>query len=97
MNWIKVKDDDESTLPPLEKVVWIVYPSGYDGGPVIQLGGRGDFGSEGWIWGVLDSPEFARNWEPKLYGIEVNDDYNVTHWVRLSGRRGTGKGSGEGG
>lgn len=83
MNWVKVNNEDNSTLPPLEKIVWIIYTSGYDGGPVIQLGGRGDFGSEGWLWGVLDSPEFARGWEPKLYGIEADDDYNVTHWAEI--------------
>jgi hypothetical protein len=82
MNWIKVNDDDHSTLPPMGQVVWIVYTSGYDGGPVMELGGRDDDG-EGWLWGVLDSHGFARNWEPKLYGLEFNDDYNVTHWAAL--------------
>lgn len=84
MNWIKVNDKDESTLPPLDKIVWIIWLSGYDDGPVIQLGGRGDFG-DGWMWGVLENGRagFARNWEPKLYGIEADDDYRVTHWAEI--------------
>lgn len=83
MNWIKVNKQDSSTLPPLDKIVWIVYTSDYDNGPIIQLGGRGDFGEEGWLWGRCDSDYFARNWEPKLYGIEADDDYNVTHWAEI--------------
>jgi hypothetical protein len=88
MNWTKVNNNDPSTLPPLEQVVWIIYTSGYDGGPVVQLGGRADVGyvdndHGNWSWGVLDSAEFARSWEPKLYRFEVDDDYNVTHWAAL--------------
>jgi len=83
MKWIKVADGDATTLPLLEKVVFICYRSGYDGAPVIQLGGRGDFGEEGWMWGALDTPYFVRNWEPKLYGFEADDDYDVTHWAEI--------------
>ena len=32
---------------------------------------------------VLDTAWFARNWEPKLYGIEADDDYRVTHWAEI--------------
>lgn len=86
--WHRVNGDDEDTLPPIDKIVWIIYLSGYDDGPVIQLGGRTledmvDDDTYGWSWGVLDSSEFAKNWEPKLYGIEVDDDYRVTHWAEL--------------
>lgn len=84
MKWIKVDQDasDGPTLPPLDQIVWIVYRSDYDGGQVVQLGGRA-MAEDGWLWGVLDSPEFARNWEPRLYGIEMDDDYNVTHWAGI--------------
>jgi hypothetical protein len=88
VNWIKVNNDDHSTLPPMGQVVWIIYTSGYDGGPVVQLGGRGeceaiDDDTTGWMWGALDSKGFARSWEPKLYDIEIDDDYNVTYWAAL--------------
>lgn len=83
MNWTTVNDKDESTLPPLGKIVFIVYLSDYDSGQVIQLGGRGDFGGEGWMWGRCDSDYFCRNWEPKLYAIEADEDYHVTHWAEI--------------
>lgn len=79
MKWVKVSE----SLPPLDKIVWIVYPSDYNGSQVIQMGGRGDYGSEGWLWGVLDTDYFVRDWEPKLYGIEADDDYRVTHWAEI--------------
>lgn len=82
MNWIKVNDKDKSTLPPLDKIVWIVYTSGFDGGPIIALGGRGDFG-EGWMWGHLDTSYYARNWKQGLFSIEGDDDYPVTHWAEI--------------
>lgn len=82
MKWIKVNDDDASTLPPIDEIVWIIYLSGYDDGQIMQLGGRAT-AEDGWLWGVLDSPEFARNWEPKLYGLLLDDDYRVTHWAKL--------------
>lgn len=85
MKWVKVKDDDSTTLPPMEQVVWIVYTSDYDGGPVIQLGGRGEI-NDGenyyWTWGTLDTAYFARNWEKKLYDFEEGD-LNVTHWAEI--------------
>lgn len=84
--WHVVDNDDESTLPPIDQVVWIIYLSGYDDGPVIQLGGRtlvDDLDTYGWDWGTLDGDSFAKNWEPKLYGIDVDDDYRVTHWAAL--------------
>lgn len=83
---IAVNDNDESTLPPMDKVVWIYYPSGYDGGSIVQLGGRtedGDGERLGWGWGVLDSSYLGRNWEPKLCGLEIDDDYDVTHWAEI--------------
>jgi len=83
MNWTKVNSDDPSTLPPLEQVVFVCYRSGYNGAPVVQLGGRGDFGEEGWMWGMLDTAYFVKDWEPKLYGFEANDDYDVTHWAPI--------------
>lgn len=85
MNWIKVNDDDPATLPPMEEVVWIVFPSGYDGGPVVQLGGRGsvdDGDRYYWTWGTLDTAYFARSWEKKLYDFE-EDDIKVTHWAKI--------------
>lgn len=85
MNWIKVVDDDSSTLPPIEQVVWIVFPNGFDGGPVVQLGGRAevqDGESYYWTWGTLDMAYFCRNWEPKVYDFE-EDDIHVTHWAAL--------------
>lgn len=83
MNWIKVNNEDASTLPALDKIVWMVYLSDYNDGQIVQLGGRGDFGAEGWMWGRCDSDYFARDWEPKLYGIEADDDYRVTHWAEI--------------
>lgn len=83
MNWIKVNNKDTSTLPPLDKIVWIVYRSGFDDGPIIQLGGRGDYGEEGWIWGHLDTDYFARNWDSKVCSIEADDDYDVTYWAEI--------------
>lgn len=49
MNWIKVDDEDTTTLPPLDKVVWLVYLSDYDDGQVIEMGGRvmGEDGEDG--------------------------------------------------
>jgi hypothetical protein len=88
MNWIKVDGDDSTTLPPIGEIVWLCYRSGYDGGPVVQLGGRDyveqvDDDSWAWSWGTLDTAYFARNWEKKLYGLEMDDDYDVTHWAAL--------------
>jgi hypothetical protein len=88
MKWIKVNNVDQSTLPPLEHVVWLCYPNSFDNGPVIQLGGRTDVGyidsdNGNWSWGVLDTAYFARNWEPKLYRLEIDDDYDVSHWAEI--------------
>lgn len=88
MNWIKVNDDDNSTLPPMGQIVWIIYGNRYDGGLVVRLGGRGeveaiDDDTTGWMWGVLDTPYFARNWKPTTYDIEVDGEYDVTHWAAL--------------
>lgn len=82
MDWIKVNDKDESTLPPLDKIVHLVYLSDYNDAQVIQLGGR-TLGEDGWLWGVLDSSYFVRDWEPKLYGLEIDDDYRVTYWAEI--------------
>ena len=86
MNWIEVTDENNlNLLPPIGEIVWIIYLSDYDDGPVVQLGGRDFLASpeEGWNWGVLDGNCFAKNWEPKLYGLEFDDDYRVTHWAKL--------------
>lgn len=88
MNWTTVNDNDESTLPPMEKVVFLCYPSGYDGGHVLQVGARCwteaiDDDTMGWAWHVHERGDLAQNWEFKLIDLEMNDDYQVTHWAEI--------------
>lgn len=73
--WISVDD----SLPPIDQICWLRFPNG-----VIFMGGRGDFDSEDWLWGRLyDSPSynpFSGEWHGD---IEMDDDYEVTHWMPL--------------
>lgn len=80
MNWIKVNDGDESTLPPLEKVVHIIFLSDFNEGQVIALGGRTD-GGEGWLWAINDSNCLYRS--DSEGDLTTDDDYHVTHWAEI--------------
>lgn len=85
LQWVEVNDSDDATLPPIDKIVLLIYLSDYNDGQVIELGGRTltewiDDETRGWEWGVLDSKFYVKDWEAKLYGLEVDDDYRVTHW-----------------
>lgn len=81
MNWIKVNNEDESTLPPLEKVVTIVYLNNYDDGNIFALGGRTDDG-EGWLWATLNDTRGYRR-DHKHVDFIVEDDYRVTYWAEI--------------
>ncbi len=77
--WIPVK----KKLPPLDRVVFVCYRSGYDGAPVYAFGARLD-DSDGWLWGIHHGYGGVRlghdaNWND----IEADDDYEVTHWQTL--------------
>lgn len=76
--WISVK----TRLPPLDAVVLIAYPSGYDGSPVYSWGARID-DSEGWCWGAGGRFGVRPDKDPGWNDIEVDDDYPVTHWQPL--------------
>lgn len=86
MNWIKVEpnpsdnDAHPELLPPLEKVVYVIYVNEPDSPPVIALGGRVD-GEEGWLWAINDS---AYGYEKGDYDdLAADDDYRVTHWAEI--------------
>lgn len=78
--WIPVK----RKLPAIDRIVMVAYPSGFDGSPIYAWGARIDDG-DGWCWGVRTGycsgihPTETANWN----GIEVDDDYKVTHWAPL--------------
>lgn len=80
MNWIKVNNEDEATLPPLEKVVWVIFVNEYNNKQVFALGGRSDDG-EGWLWAINDSRSYTRD---QRHSDLVDDaDYRVTHWAEI--------------
>lgn len=80
MNWIKVNNEDESTLPPLEKVVAIIYLSDNDNGQIFALGGRVDDGN-GPLWAINDFIGYRRN--STSDDLLTDDDYHVTHWAEI--------------
>lgn len=84
MNWIKVEpnpadnDAHPGRLPPLEKLVHVIYKDGGD--QAIALGGRVD-GEEGWLWAINDMPQY---WRSDSEGYLVADnEYRVTHWAEI--------------
>lgn len=66
---------DETTLPPLDEIVWL-----WDGQRV-WLGGRADDG-DCWLWGNTYGSVWhnGKKWDGDL---ETDDDYKPTHWLRL--------------
>ena len=80
MNWIKVNYEDTSTLPPLEKVVPIIFLSNADDRQVFALGGRVDDG-EGWLWAVNNFPSHGKG--DTCHDLSTDDDYRVTHWAEI--------------
>lgn len=80
MNWIKVNNEDESALPPLEKVVAIIFVNDYNYKQVFALGGRGDVG-EGWAWVINDSRSYTK--DQQYSELVDDDDYHVTHWAEI--------------
>lgn len=81
MNWIKVNDEDESTLPPMEKVVHIIYLSDNDDSQVIALGGRTD-DTEGWLWAINENGYGYQKHE-SYNDLTADDDYRVTYWAEI--------------
>lgn len=81
MNWIKVNNEDAFTLPPLEKVVAIIYLNDYDDSQIFALGGRTDDG-EGWLWAV-NSNAYGYSKNEKYNDLTADDDYRVTHWAEI--------------
>lgn len=80
MNWIKVNDRDETTLPPLEKVVAVIWLSGYDDSQVFALGGR--VTEDGvWLWALNQSSDLHRI--SPVAELVADDDYRVTHWAEI--------------
>lgn len=79
MAWISV----ETRLPKLDTIV-LVCRRRHDGSAIYSFGARVD-DSEGWCWGVKAgygsciSIEEEASWND----IEVDDDYQVTHWQTL--------------
>ena len=87
MNWIKVEpnpadnDAHPERLPPLEKVVHIVYLSDNDDSQVIALGGRTD-DTEGWLWAVNENAYGYQKHET-YNDLTADDYYRVTHWAEI--------------
>lgn len=87
MNWIKVepnpKDNDAhpELLPPMEKVVHVIYVNEIGGPPVIALGGRVD-GEEGWLWAINDNAH-GHEKDDKWHDLNADDEYLVTHWAEI--------------
>lgn len=86
MNWIKVEpnpadnDAHPERLPPLEKVVWVIYVD-YDDAEVVALGGRVDDG-EGWLWALNDNRSGVRK-DDNYNDLAADDDYRVTYWAEI--------------
>lgn len=83
--WTDCKD----RLPAINQVVIVCYPSGYDGSPLYAWGARCDgcedeHGNDAWCWGI-GAPTFgiSPGMDAGHNGIEVDDDYDVTHWMPL--------------
>lgn len=76
--------DAKQELPPIDQVVIVRYPSGYDGAGILVWGARVDDGDH-WFWGVQTGyscgirPDEDAGWN----NIECDDDYEVTHWMPL--------------
>lgn len=88
MNWIKVEpnpadnDAHPERLPPLEKVVWVVYED-YDGTSVMTFGGRTDSGENmGWLWAIDDNRSGVRK-DDHHNDLTADDDYRVTYWAGI--------------
>ena len=83
MNWIKAEpnpadnDSHSERLPPLEKVVHVIYVEGND--QAIALGGRVD-GEDGWLWAVND---ISQHWRSSEGYLVADDEYKVTHWAEI--------------
>jgi hypothetical protein len=86
MNWIKVgpnpadNDAHPERLPPLDKVVWIIFVNRYNDERVFALGGRSDVG-DGWVWCVNDSRFYTKDQQHS--DLIDDDDYIVTHWAGI--------------
>lgn len=86
MNWHKVEpnpadnDSKPETLPPLDKVVWVIYLSDFDDAPVMAFGGRVDDG-EGWLWALDEVYGFRadQTWNTLI----ADDEYRVTQWAEI--------------
>lgn len=73
--WVSVKN----RLPKIDRVVIVCWSSGYDGRPVYSWGARVQ-DDERWLWGIYGSNIDPRD-DAARSGIEVDDDYPVTHWM----------------
>lgn len=87
MNWIKVapnpadNDAHSELLPPLNKVVHVIYLSSYDDSPIITLGGRVE-GEDGWLWAITEN-EWGYGKDDELNDLIADDEYRVTHWAEI--------------
>lgn len=80
MNWIKVNNENEATLPPLEKVVHVIYLNDGDDGQMLATGARTD-GGEGWLWAINYCYDYARS--DGFAELYTDDDYRVTDWAEI--------------
>jgi hypothetical protein len=76
--------DAKSELPPIDTIVIVRYPSGYDGAHMFAWGARVDDG-EHWFWGIQTgySSGIRIDKDTSWNDIECDDDYGVTHWMPL--------------
>lgn len=74
-DWISVEDE----LPPLEEPVWL-FAQLCDGN-YIWIGGRTDT-FDGWLWADCHMTVWfnGEKWDGDM---DVDDDYQPTHWMRL--------------
>lgn len=85
MNWIKVEpnpadnDAHPELLPPIEKVVFVVYLND-DGAQLVSLGGRVD-GEDGWLWALNEYGSRLRG--DIECDLIADDEYLVTHWAEI--------------
>lgn len=86
MKWVKVEPNPADNnlhperLPPLDKVVWVVYVD-YDTAQVITFGGRVDDG-DGWLWAIDDNRGGYKQ-DCEFNDLTTDDDYHVTRWAEI--------------
>ena len=78
-NWTSVSE----SLPDLNQMVLVCYPSASDGKPTYAWGARCE-DAEGWAWATGGRYGIRLDKDAFWNDVEVSDDFPVTHWDAAS-------------